>query len=47
MLDSGVAPRIEMLTYWLVRSAFNPRGALLSSAIWYFETTFMLNLGGK
>ena len=32
-LNGCVAPRIKMLTYYRVRSAFNPRGALPLSLI--------------
>ncbi len=37
-----VVPRIEMLTYFRVRSAFNPRDALLSGLIRGFEATLRL-----
>jgi hypothetical protein len=31
-----VVPRIKMLTYWRVRSAFNPRDAFPLNLIWNF-----------
>ena len=37
--DSGVVARIAILTHCRVRSVFIPRDALLSNAIWHFETT--------
>jgi len=36
--DGYVVPQIEMLTYYRVRSAFNPRCALPSNLIRNFET---------
>jgi len=39
-----VVPRIEMLTYYRVRSAFNPRDALPLNVIYNFETTSKANL---
>ena len=40
MSECCVARRIEMLTYWRVRSAFNSPDALPSNIIYAFETSF-------
>ena len=40
--NGGVAPKIEMLTYWRVRSAFNFRAALPLSVIYYFCDSFVI-----
>ena len=39
-----VVPRIEMLTYERVRSAFNPLDALPLTVIWGFEANFTIIL---
>jgi len=40
MSDGGVATRFKMLTYYRVRSAFEPDRALPSNIIWDFQTGF-------